>query len=225
MYKADHSGHRARMKKKLLEQGMDVFEQHEVLEILLYSAVPQRNTNDMAKNLIDKFGSISAVFDASMEALRSAGLSEHQALLLKMLPDITRLYLSDKHDNGDKVFDYSQMPSYILDRFIGNETAENVLLVLLDKKGKIVFSGMIENGDLGSANISIRKIVGHAINYSAGSAVLAHNHPSGLALPSKQDLYVTRDIKNALESVGVVLLDHYIVADHDCVSLAESGLI
>lgn len=93
MYKADHSGHRARMKKKLLEQGMDVFEQHEVLEILLYYAVPQRNTNDMAKNLIDKFGSISAVFDASMEALRSAGLSEHQALLLKMMPDITRLYL------------------------------------------------------------------------------------------------------------------------------------
>lgn len=225
MYKADHSGHRARMRKKLLEQGLDVFEPHEVLEILLYYAIPQRNTNNIAKNLIDRFGTISAVFDASQEALKSAGLTETQAVFLKLIPDVTRLYLSDKHDNLDKVFDFSNMPSFILDKFIGYESEEHVLLILLDKKGKVVFNGMIDSGDLDSASISIRKIVGLAINYSASAAVIAHNHPSGLALPSKEDLYVTRDLKNALKPVGVTLLDHYIVADRDCVSLAESGLI
>ena len=213
------------MRKKLLEQGIEVFEPHEVLEILLYYAIPQRNTNDIAKNLIDKFGSLSAVFDATMETLRSAGLSENQAAFLKMIPDVTRLYLEDKHENLNKVFDYTKMPSYILDRYVGYEQNENVLLVLLDSKGKIVFSGMIENGDLGSAQISIRKIVGYAINYSARAAVLAHNHPSGLALPSRQDMEVTQVIQSALSHVGVTLLDHFIIADHDCVSIAESGLI
>ncbi len=225
MQKADHSGHRARMKKKLLEQGLDAFEAHEVLEILLYYAIPQRNTNDIAKNLLDKFGSLSAVFDASLEALMNAGLTQHQAQFLRLFPDVTRLYLMDKYDNPDRVFDVSRAPEYIVDRFIGYEKEENILLVLLDKKGKEVFSSMISTGDLDSAGISIRKIVSLALNYSAYSAIIAHNHPSGLALPSKEDIYFTRDVKKALSLVGVSLLDHYIVADHDCVSLAECGMI
>ena len=225
MQKADHSGHRARMKKKLLEQGLDVFEPHEVLEILLYYAIPQRNTNDIAKNLLDRFGSISAVFDASHEALRSAGLTQHQVQYLKLFPDVARLYLSDKYDNPDKVFDFTRTASYIVNKYIGFETEENILLILIDKKGKEVYSGMIDKGDMDSANVSIRKIVGLALNYSATSAIIAHNHPSGIALPSKEDIIVTRDIMTALSLIGVTLLDHYIVADHDCVSLAESHLL
>ena len=225
MQKADHSGHRARMKKKLLEQGLDAFEPHEVLEILLYYAIPQRNTNDIAKNLLGKFGSVSAVFDASLEALTDAGLTQHQAVYLKLFPDVTRLYLMDKYENPDKIFDFVCAPQYIIDKFIGYEKEENFLLILIDKKGKEVFSGMIGNGDLDSSNVSVRKIVSLALNYSAYSAFIAHNHPSGIAIPSKEDIYVTRDIKNALELVGVSLIDHYIVADHDCVSLADCGII
>lgn len=225
MQKADHSGHRARMKKKLLEQGLDAFEPHEVLEILLYYAIPQRNTNDIAKNLIDRFGSLSAVLDASVDSLKKAGLTEHQAVYLKLIPGVTRLYMMDKYDNPDRIMDFSQIGNYIADRFIGYEDKEHVLLILMDTKAKIVYSGMIGHGGFSSADISIRTIVTLAINYGAVAAVLAHNHPSGLALPSKEDVLVTRDIKKALKLMNVTLLDHYIVADHESVSLAESGII
>ena len=225
MQKADHSGHRSRMKKKLAEQGMDAFEPHEVLEILLYYAIPQRNTNDIAKNLIDTFGSLSAVLDASPELLRRAGLTEHQALLLTMIPDVTRLYMLDKYNNRDKVLNYGNMAGYIINKFVGYEEEENVLLILADKKGKEVYSGMIAKGDINAANISVRNVVTLAVNYSAAAAFLAHNHPSGIALPSQDDIVVTQMIKEALRMIGVDLLDHYVVADHDCVSMAESNLI
>lgn len=224
MQKADHSGHRARMKKKLMEQGIDIFAPHEVLEILLFYAVPQRDTNNIAKNLIDHYGSLSAVLDASMESLKSAGLTEHQAMLLRMIPQVSRRYLLDKHENSDKMLDSARIPRFILDSFIGFEEQEHVFLMLLDKKGKVVYSGMIADGDFNGVNISVRTIATLAVNYSASAAVLAHNHPSGIAYPSREDVLMTHDIKEALRPLDVSLLDHYIVADHDCVSLAESGL-
>lgn len=225
MQKADHSGHRARMKKKLAEQGLDVFEPHEVLEILLYYAIPQRNTNDLAKNLIAHFGSFSGVLDASPEALRRFGLTDHQALYLKLIPDVTRLYLLDKYHNPRKVINYENIPQYIVDRFVGFEEKEHVLLLLMDAKGKEVYCGFISHGGFQSANISIRDIVTLAMNTGALTAFLAHSHPSGHAMPSREDVLTTRTIKEALRLVGVDLLDHFIVADHDCVSLAESDLI
>ena len=144
---------------------------------------------------------------------------------MKMFPDVTRLYLLDKYHNPDKVFDSSNVSAYILDRFIGFEETENVFLLLLDKKGKEVYSGMIGKGDFNSANVSVREIVTLALNYGAVYAILAHSHPSGFAMPSKDDILVTKDIKAALKLVKVDLLDHFIVADHDCVSLAESELM
>ena len=223
--KADHRGHRARMKKKLKEQGMDVFEPHEVLEIMLYYAIPQRNTNDIAKNLIDRFGSFSAVLDAPIDMLCRAGLTEHQALYLKMIPDVTRLYMLDKYSNADKVLDSERFVSYIIDKFVGYEETEHVLLLLMDAKGKEIYSGMIAHGDFLAANISIREIVTLALNYGAASAILAHSHPSGFALPSQEDVLTTQAVQQALSLVNVMLVDHFIIADHDCVSLAESGII
>jgi DNA repair protein RadC len=224
MQKADHSGHRSRMKKKLAAHGLDVFEPHEVLEILLYYAIPQKNTNDIAKRLIDSYGSLSAVLDASLDSLKNAGLTEHQALYLKLFPDVSRLYLVDKYQNPQKIIEFDQVSDYVLNKFIGYEEKENVFLLLLDKKGKEVYCGMIAHGNFNSANFSIRDVVTLAINYGAVYAFLAHSHPSGLALPSRDDVTATIDVSKALKLVGVTLVDHFIVADHDCVSMAESGL-
>lgn len=225
MQKADHSGHRSRMKKKLLSQGADVFEPHEILEILLYYAIPQKNTNDIAKNLIKHFGSLSAVLDASYEALEEAGLTEHQAILLKLIPDVSRIYLVDKHENRKKALSPEKVPAYILRRYIGLAEHEQVMLLLLDKKGKELFCGVVAQGDFDSVNLSFRKIVALAVNYSAVIAYLAHNHPSGMGLPSTRDVTTTVELKTLLKQVGVILADHFIIADGDCVSLAESGLI
>lgn len=218
-----HEGHRARVRKKFLLNGLDGFETHEALEFLLFYCVHMKNTSELAHRLLDAFGSLSAVLDAPYDALRNFGLSETQAVFLKLIPDISRLYIEDKHNNLDKVIDYDTVGDNILRKFIGREN-ENVLLLLLDAKGKEVFCGIVAKGSLNNTNLPVRKIVDFSLRYNAKSAIIAHNHPSGLALPSRDDLDATANIKNALELIGVRLIDHYIVADNDCVSLAQSGI-
>ena len=222
MDKADHSGHRDRLRKKYEEFGIEALAPHEVLELLLFYAVPYRNTNDIAKKLLDSFGSLSAVLDATVGMLTEEGLTRNQAIFLRLIPDVSRRYLLDKHDDPGRVMDRDRLASFITDQFIGIEGKELVILVLLDIKGKLLFSGKIAEGEFNAANISKRKILRLALNYNAISAVLAHNHPSGFAMPSVSDFEATLDIKKALEAVGVRLLDHYIVADNDAVSMAET---
>lgn len=219
-----HSGHRSRVRKKFLDNGIDSFETHEVLELLLFYAVPMKNTSILAHKLLDSFGSISAIFDAPFDALVEAGLTESQAVMLKLMPDITRLYIDDKHNNKSKVVDIDNLPDAIIRKFIGREN-ENVLALLIDAKGKEVFCGIVSKGSLNDTSLPIRKIVDFSLRYNAKSVIVAHNHPSGVALPSKDDLDATVNLKNALDLIGVRLLDHYIVADNDCVSLAQSKIL
>ena len=225
MQKADHSGHRDRLRAKYAEHGVEALAPHEVIEMLLYNAIPYRNTNDIAKNLLDRFGSLSAVMDASLQMLTDAGLTRNQALFLKLIPDVSRLYMRDKHENPGKVIDTDLLGDYIRNRFIGLMEEEHVFLLLVDIKMKEVFSGVISDGAFGCSLIPTRRILTLALNYGAAGAVIAHNHPSGLALPSREDCKATQSIRKSLQGIGVELLDHYIVADDECVSFRLSGLM
>ncbi len=218
-----HKDHRSRVRKKFLNNGLDNFEIHEALEFLLFYCVPYKNTSELSHRLIDAFGSLSAVFDAPYDALRSFGLTETQATFLKAIPEFARLYIDDKHNNSGKVVNYDTLADSILRKFIGREN-ENVLLLLLDAKGKEVFCGIVSKGSLNDTNLPIRKIVDFSLRFNAKSAVIAHNHPSGVALPSREDLEATVNIKSALDLIGVRLIDHFIVADNDCVSLSQSKI-
>ncbi|MBQ7133709.1 MAG: RadC family protein [Ruminococcus sp.] len=219
-----HEGHRARVRKKFQLNGLDSFETHEALEFLLFYCVHMKNTSELAHRLLNAFGSISSVLDAPLDALLDFGLTETQATLLKLIPELSRLYIDDKHNNSDKVVNYETLGNSIIRKFIGREN-ENVLLMLLDSKCKEVFCGIVAKGSLSSTELPVRKIVDYALRYNAKSAIIAHNHPSGFALPSKGDIEATINIKNALSLIGVALLDHYIVADNDCISLAQTNAI
>ena len=225
MQKADHSGHRSRMREKYLKSGLDVFAPHEVLELLLYYAIPYKNTNDIAKHLIDRFGSLSAVLDAPIDSLVDAGLTENQAIYLRLFPDITRAYYIEKYESDDGPVDFDRLPEYILRKFIGFTSQERVMLMLLDTKGREVFCGFISEGNFETTRLSIRKIVRLAMNYGAEAAILAHNHPSGVALPSTEDMRTTKYLREALALVDVRLIDHFIVANDECTSLAQSGMM
>ena len=218
--KADHSGHRDRLRAKYAEHGIEALAQHEVIEMLLFNAIPYRNTNDIAKNLLDHFGSLSAVLDASVETLCESGLTRNQALFLKLIPDTARVYSIDKYENRDKVLDLENIGEYFIRKFIGIDDVEHVMLLLTDGKGKELFCGDIAEGDFSEANVSLRNIVKLALNYNAAAAVLAHNHPKGFALPSEADISATMSIQRALANVGVTLIDHFVVADNDAVSIA-----
>jgi DNA repair protein RadC len=152
--------------------------------------------------------------------LKEFGLTDHQITLLKLIPDFSRLYLIDK--NKDRPVDISNLCEFFSDKFIGR-TTEIVYILLLDSKDKELYSGVLSKGSINSADLPIRKIVELALSYNAASVAIAHNHLSGIALPSKIDLVTTNLIYKSLKLINVRLIDHVIVSEDDSISLAQSA--
>ncbi len=219
-----HEGHRERLKDKFIRDGLDNFEPHELLELLLFFSVPRRDTNELGHKLINAFGSLASVFDAPIELLQDVkGIGKSSAVLIKLIPEICRKYMEDKFDYHDRIIDSENAGVILMNKFIGRIN-ETVILMLLDSKCKLLFCGVVNEGSVNSCDIYIRKLVEYAIKYNSSMAILAHNHPSGIALPSKNDIETTFAVKEALNLVGVKLIDHIIVADGDYVSIAQSKL-
>ena len=222
---AVHAGHRQRMKRRFLKTGLDDFQPHEVLELLLFYAIPQKDTNALAHRLLHKFGSLSAVIDAPLEELEAVeGIGESAAVFLKLLPQLLRRYEQDLKNSTKRLCGYEAIGEYLTARFVGRKT-EVVVLLLMDSKGKILFCDVVNEGTALTANIYIKEIVTLDVRYGAVTAVLAHNHPSGECTPSRQDIETTQWVFAALENVEVRLLDHVIVSGQDYLSLAQVGLL
>lgn len=216
-----HEGHRERMRNKYVNKGIEVFEQHEILEMLLFYAIPRKNTNDIAHRLLEACGSLSAVFDAPIDILMQQGLSYNAAVLLHMIPDLSRAYQSDKFDNEEKIITDENIGKKMVHLFAG-KNEECVYAFFLDAKGKEKYSGIISKGDASSAPLFSKDIVSIAARCKAVTVIIAHNHPSGVAFPSRADLEATADIADALDTIGVHLADHIIVADRDYISLSST---
>ena len=208
---AVHDGHRARKKEQFRTHGLDAFADHEVLELLLYYAVPRQDTNPIAHRLMKKFGSLDAVFSADCEALAQVeGMGENAATLLTLIYPLLRRIraASGAHET-----------------VLSGEKEEKLYEACLDAKGRLLACQLIAEGTNDSVQLSIRRIVENAIRCGASSVVLSHNHPSGVALPSPDDNAATLSAFDALRTVGVELADHIIVADDDFVSLRHNGLL
>ena len=217
-----HDGHRQRLLQRFLREGLDGFDEHNILELLLFYAIPRKDTNELAHRLMDDFGSLAGVLDASAQELRLVeGIGENAAAFLKLLPELTRVYYSQKQQ--ELCLDSSEKAGrFLLPRFIGRQE-ETVLLTCLDGKCRVLSCTVLHKGSLNSSEVNVRKLLSSALKYNAAAVILAHNHPGGVALPSPEDLSTTARIKTALEAADIRLLDHIIVADHDYVSLADSG--
>lgn len=216
-----HEGHRERMRNKYVNKGIEVFEQHEILEMLLFYAIPRKNTNDIAHRLLEACGSLSAVFDAPIDILMQQGLSYNAAVLLHMIPDLSRAYQSDKFDNEEKIITNENIGKKMVHLFAG-KNEECVYAFFLDAKGKEKYSGIISKGDASSAPLFSKDIVSIAARCKAVTVIIAYNHPSGVAFPSRADLEATADIADALDTIGIHLADHIIVADRDYISLSST---
>lgn len=220
-----NEGHRQRLRDKFTNNGLDSFHDHEILELLLFYAIPRRNTNGIAHELIKTFGSLSDVLDAPVEKLKAVdGIGDNAATLLKLMPQIARRYSMSK-GSFDNILDTTQRSGdYILPFFL-SQRDEVVLLVCLDSKNKVLNAQIIHRGSVNSTDISLRKILETAFTYNATKVILAHNHPSGIALPSTEDINTTKYIRDALKILSIKLVDHIIVADGDYVSMADTNLI
>ena len=218
-----HEGHRERTKKRFLEHGFDGFEDHNILELLLFYSIPRSDTNEIAHELLDKFKSLSAVFDAPVEELcKIKGISLHSATLIKMIPSLLSVYYTDKTKETKIVSSTSEAGKFFVPRFYGKKN-EEVHMLLLDDKKKVIKCVKLFEGTVNSAPVTVKKVVAEAVNSNATGVIIAHNHPTGVALPSRSDIKVTEKIYKALELINIQLCDHIIVADDDFISLADSG--
>lgn len=219
-----HDGHRQRLIQRFLEEDLDNFEPHNVLELLLFYAIPRKDTNELAHVLMDTFGSLKGVFDAPYEELiKVAGIGPNTAALLKLVPSLTRTYYSS--EARSIILDTSEKSGeYFLPYYIG-QTEEVVRLACLDAGGKVISNQILHRGSANAAEVNLRKIVNIALRNNAMGVILAHNHPGGLPLPSEEDVATTKSIREALIPMGILLMDHIIVAGQDYVSMARSGII
>lgn len=218
-----HEGHRARKKEQFIEHGLDAFADHEVLELLLYFAVPRQDTNPLAHRLVKYFGSLDAVLAADRsELLQVDGVGENVATLLTL---IYPLFRRSRLSSGSSISlgSVEQAGSFFVDLF-GGERSEKLYEACLDVKGALISCRLLSEGSADSIQLSMRTVVENALKCGASRVMLAHNHPSGLALPSPADNATTLAAYDALCTVGVELVDHFIVADEDFVSLRQNGL-
>jgi DNA repair protein RadC len=218
-----HDGHRERMKHRFLEHGLENFDDHSVLELLLFYALPRGDVNPLAHRLIEKFGSLSAVFDAPLDELTQLqGIGENTAVYIKLLPQVARRYMMSRASFDDILDSTQKAGRYLVPRFYA-ERDEVVYMICLDAKCKVINCKLLFRGGVNTAGVSIRKIVENALQYNSTSVIIAHNHTSGIALPSQEDFETTRRMEDALRAVDIVLADHIVVADDDFVSMADTG--
>ena len=218
-----HDGHRQRLKERFRQEDLDGFNEINALELLLFYCVPRSDTNPLAHRLIEHFGSFSAVLDASVEELEKVeGVGHNISTFLSFIPQLDRYYNDKKNKGLLHLTTTAEYRRYLEPKF-KNRKNEVVYIVCLDSKCKILACKELGEGSVNSAGISVRRIVETALREGASSVVLAHNHPSGIAIPSPEDIQTTRRIAAALQRVEIHLADHIVVAEDDYVSMVQSG--
>lgn len=220
-----HEGHRKRLKAQFLVHGDD-FLDHQLLELLLCYAIPQGDVNELAHALLGRFGSLAGVLDALPQALmQTPGIGEHSAVLLKLIPKLSGRYTSIRGSLGDILESTRAACEYLRPYFQQGARNEMVYIVCMDAKCKVLGVHKLGEGSVNATDIAPRKVVEIALAHNATAVIVAHNHVSGIALPSNADLATTRKLCAVLHDLGISLADHLIFADDDMVSIKDSGLL
>ena len=206
-----HKGHRTRLKERFLRENIDHFEEHTALELLLFYAIPYKDTNELAHRLIARFGSIAEVMSASVEQLIEVeGMGEHAATLLRLLPEFARVYLRDGREDMPVCDNVEKLGRMLVGIYKGI-SAESVHLTLLDSRYRVIRVEKIHDGSVNSVAVDNRHLAQLAMTHRAAMVVLSHNHPSGIPIPSDEDMFTTHRISSMFELLGITMLEHIIV--------------
>ncbi len=220
-----HDGHRARLRANFAENGLDGFNELNSLELLLFYAIPRRDTNELAHALLDRFDSLDGVFVASMHELMSVeGVGENAAALIRLIPEIMRKSRIAKASEVKVIASSAQAGRYFVPRFLYQED-ESLVLLCLDSQKRVISCVELSRGVVNSVEANVRKIVETALRYRAVCVIMAHNHPDGVASPSEEDNLITKQVSSALCSVSIPLVDHIIVAGEEYFSYADSEML
>ena len=216
-----HDGHRKRMKERYLASGLDGFSGHEVLEMLLFYAIPYKDTNGLGHMLESSFGGLANVLEADYaDLIKVPGVTPHIATLICLCGDIGRRYNAEITGRVTHLFDAESVARHIAPWFFG-QREESVVLVSMDNKRKLLNTTRIFKGSVNSAQFNVRLAVQQALRDNATKVALAHNHPNGFAFPSQEDIDTTRRFAEVLQPLDIRLIDHLVVAENDCLSMAH----
>lgn len=209
-----HAGHRDRQKKRFIENGdFKGFADHNILEMLLFYSIPRKDTNELAHALINRFGSLQRVLEASYEDLITVnGISENSACLIKMMLPLYRRY-AENCVKEKKTFEQREDIIEYLKSIYTGMSEEQINLLCFDSKMNLITRVVLGTGDISSAGFSMRKLVEAAIGNNACTILLAHNHPHSLASPSRADIDTTEKICQSMKELNINVLDHIIIAN------------
>ncbi|MBM6681353.1 JAB domain-containing protein [Pseudoflavonifractor capillosus] len=217
-----HTGHRERMKAEFLARGLEGWPDHRVLELLLFYTIPQGDVNDLAHELVERFGSLAGVLDASVEELKKVkGVGDHTAVFLRMLPAVLGRYQGARTRLSAIINSPEEAYAWLEPYFFGARN-EMVYVLCLDGKRQVLGVRKVAEGSIELAEVNTRRIAEEAIGLRAAQIYVAHNHVSNLAIPSQADWLTTDTLRGALRPIGIELIDHLVFVDGDMVSLKDS---
>jgi len=218
-----HEDHRERMRRRVERYGLESMEEHEVLEYLLYFAIPRRDTNPIAHALLDRFGSFSAVLEAGeAELMTVEGIGPSAARFLHMIPVIDKYYVANRTKVRRRFDDADELGKFCVPLFRG-KNRECMVMIALDERRRYLRTIWLETGTVGSVDVTVGKIAAEAVSAGASVVVLAHNHPGGTPVPSTQDVQATASVIRALKLLGIQVRDHIVVAGEEYLSMSKTG--
>ncbi len=220
-----HAGHRDRLRERFLKTGLDGLQDYELLEVILFSAIPRRDVKPLAKQLLAEFGSISAILSASIADLQKVrGLSENAAVLFKAVHSLTQKMLKTDMEKKPILGSWQKLIDYCYVA-MAHEKREHFRVLFLNRKNQLMADEMQHTGTVDHATVYPREIVRRALELGATAMILVHNHPSGDPSPSGPDIAMTKEIIRAAATFDILVHDHLIISRNGHVSFKSLGLL
>lgn len=211
------------LKKRFLSRSPDGLTDEELVEILLSHTAEQ--AQELTKELMKVYPTVAQLMEAAPEDLSAVpGITKDEVLLLRLVPELHRRYFLSRSHVEERLKDSHDFGQYLLPYFYGARD-EMVYVLLLDSVGKVINCRMAGYGSVNSANVPVRRLVQDALTANASGMVVAHNHPNGVAIPSNEDISATVFLRDTLDALDIILIDHIIIADDDFISMRESGYL
>lgn len=220
-----HTSHRERLRNRFVRQGLTDFEPHQILELVLFYAIPRKDTNPIAHRLLKRFGTLADVFNAPItELVKIEGIGENAAVFLKMQHDLLLKYEESFHQPRLSLSSHKASVKFVEDR-LRYLNHEEFHVVCLDCSLKLIKHLPMFKGSINSASVNLRELTSAILQIDTSAVIVAHNHPTGVAMPSQEDLELTEVLMTSLKYQDIELLDHIIVAGSSHYSFYSDGMI
>lgn len=218
-----HKDHRKKVKERFFECGFTGMPDHNILEAILFLGIPQKDTNPMAHELINTFGSLSAVLEAKKsDLMKIKGMTENAAFAIMSYLPVNRRYIESLQKKKPVFETKDEIVEFLRPLFFEKNTLERVFVLCFDSKNRLIICRNICDGDISSAFFDVRELTRIVLEVNAQRIIIAHSHPHGVALPSPEDVTITKYVYEMMKFIKVQLDDHLIVTDTGYMSMAKN---